>query len=205
MSTVPMMSITDEMLAMLDQVVAGHRELNTSNYGHDDVCQLNDWGVDASLAAEKAAAALREARAQAVPAAAAQEPVATLTVYTEGTCKLIDFDGAKLAFSLPDGGHPLYTAPPAAEQPDHHEDALNMVHCACGDAHPASSFDAGFIRGSGMCQNCDASIPAKDIAAEQPDTVKVPRELLIRHLDEIGEYAWDTYDEMRALLAGGEA
>ncbi|MNR34023.1 hypothetical protein D3C85_1517580 [compost metagenome] len=37
-------------------------------------------------------------------------------------------------------------------------------------------------------------------SAEQPDTVKVPRELLTRHLDDIGEYAWDTYDEMRAML-----
>lgn len=37
-------------------------------------------------------------------------------------------------------------------------------------------------------------------AAEQPDTVPVPRELLFRHLEEIGEYAWDTFDELRALL-----
>lgn len=28
----------------------------------------------------------------------------------------------------------------------------------------------------------------------------VPRELLSRHLEEIGEYAWDTFDELRALL-----
>jgi len=40
----------------------------------------------------------------------------------------------------------------------------------------------------------------KEHLAEQPDTVPVPRELLSRHLEEIGEYAWDTYDEMRALL-----
>lgn len=37
------------------------------------------------------------------------------------------------------------------------------TRCACGDAYPATSYGAGFIDGSGMCPNCDAAIPAKDI------------------------------------------
>lgn len=74
-----------------------------------------------------------------------------------------------------DGIGPLYTAPPAAEHPNHSGDSADMVLCSCGDGYPADSYDAGFIHGSGMCQNCDAAIPARDI---QPDTVKVPRELL---------------------------
>jgi len=43
-------------------------------------------------------------------------------------------------------------------------------------------------------------IPTAPPAVEQPDAVPVPRELLSRHLEEIGEYAWDTFDELRALL-----
>lgn len=41
----------------------------------------------------------------------------------------------------------------------------DLTHCACGDAYPATSYGAGFIDGSGMCPNCDAAIPAKDIHA----------------------------------------
>lgn len=36
--------------------------------------------------------------------------------------------------------------------------------------------------------------------AEQPETVPVPRALLVEHLDEVGVYAWETLDRMRALL-----
>ena len=39
-----------------------------------------------------------------------------------------------------------------------------MVKCICGDEYPANSYGAGFIRGSGMCENCDAAQPAKDVA-----------------------------------------
>ena len=35
------------------------------------------------------------------------------------------------------------------------------VDCACGDLYPADSFGAGFIAGTGHCQNCDV--------AEQPE------------------------------------
>ncbi|EMO9845314.1 hypothetical protein RWC52_000294 [Pseudomonas aeruginosa] len=40
---------------------------------------------------------------------------------------------------------------------------LTDVRCPCGDEYPADSYDAGFIAGSGMCQNCDAALPPKDI------------------------------------------
>ncbi|MFI8608550.1 hypothetical protein ACIGFL_09530 [Pseudomonas sp. NPDC077649] len=41
---------------------------------------------------------------------------------------------------------------------------LTAVRCQCCQAeHLADSYDAGFIAGSGMCQSCDAAIPAKDI------------------------------------------
>lgn len=41
---------------------------------------------------------------------------------------------------------------------------LTGVRCQCCQAeHSSDSYDAGFIAGSGMCQVCDAAIPAKDI------------------------------------------
>ncbi|HHG4333452.1 TPA: hypothetical protein ACPWGO_001570 [Pseudomonas aeruginosa] len=40
---------------------------------------------------------------------------------------------------------------------------LTDVRCPCGAEFPADSYDAGFIAGSGMCQNCDAALPPKDI------------------------------------------
>ncbi|MGX8848280.1 hypothetical protein, partial [Pseudomonas aeruginosa] len=40
---------------------------------------------------------------------------------------------------------------------------LTDVRCSCGDEYPADSYDAGFIAGAGMCQNCDAALTPKDI------------------------------------------
>ncbi|WP_408588462.1 hypothetical protein [Pseudomonas aeruginosa] len=42
---------------------------------------------------------------------------------------------------------------------------LTDVRCSCSDEYPADSYDAGFIAGSGMCQNCDAAIPPKNLPA----------------------------------------
>lgn len=39
---------------------------------------------------------------------------------------------------------------------------LTNVRCMCGDEYPHDSYAAGFIAGSGMCENCDAAIPAKE-------------------------------------------
>ncbi|HCU2049271.1 TPA: hypothetical protein OUI21_002284 [Pseudomonas aeruginosa] len=40
---------------------------------------------------------------------------------------------------------------------------LTDVRCPCGAEFQADSYDAGFIAGSGMCQNCYAALPPKDI------------------------------------------
>lgn len=43
---------------------------------------------------------------------------------------------------------------------------LTAVRCqCCATEYPHDSYDAGFIAGSGMCQVCDAAIPAKDLPA----------------------------------------
>ncbi len=47
--------------------------------------------------------------------------------------------------------------PPAAVPAE-----LTNVRCMCGDEYPHDSYGAGFIAGSGMCENCDAAIPAKE-------------------------------------------
>lgn len=99
---------------------------------------------------------------------------------------------------------PLYTAPPAAEQPD-----VEYPPCDyCGASmeympwHGSGLINGVESRHIHACDNCRRLLPA----AEQPDAAPVPRELLERHLDEVGEYAWETYDEMRALLGkDGEA
>lgn len=39
---------------------------------------------------------------------------------------------------------------------------LTNVRCMCGDEYPHDSYGAGFIAGCGMCENCDAAIPAKE-------------------------------------------
>ena len=44
------------------------------------------------------------------------------------------------------------------------------VACSCGREYPANSYSAGFISGSGMCEECDAAMPAKDI----PQQVSLP-------------------------------
>lgn len=57
---------------------------------------------------------------------------------------------------------------------------LTDVRCPCGAEFQADSYDAGFIAGSGMCQNCDAAMPPKDIPApaeqaeaERPEVAEV--------------------------------
>jgi hypothetical protein len=51
----------------------------------------------------------------------------------------------------------------------------DMIHCSCGDAYPSTSYGAGFIDGSGMCPNCDAAIPARDIPAPPDSEVEALR------------------------------
>lgn len=64
-------------------------------------------------------------------------------------------------------GQPVTTPPPSEAWREVAEIAgadLTNVRCQCCQAeHATDSYDAGFIAGSGMCQVCDAAIPAKDI------------------------------------------
>lgn len=145
----------------------------------------------------------RDAMLTAAPAA--QEPVAWQDPENEDRiCSARSMREARQAggatlTALKPLSRPLYAAPPAAEQPDHSGDSADMVWCACGDGYPADTYDAGFIHGAGMCQNCDAAIPARDI---QPDTVKVPRELLERAAKSTanGWVDYPTSKKLRALL-----
>lgn len=57
---------------------------------------------------------------------------------------------------------------------------LTDVRCSCGDEYPADSYDAGFIAGSGMCQNCDAALPRKIFAPALPATA--PSAIPVRHI-----------------------
>lgn len=46
---------------------------------------------------------------------------------------------------------------------------LTAVRCqCCATEYPHDSYDAGFIAGSGMCQVCDAAIPAVDLPSAAP-------------------------------------
>jgi hypothetical protein len=60
----------------------------------------------------------------------------------------------------------------------------DLVDCACGDQYPATSYGAGFIHGSGMCENCDAALPARDIEAA-PEPVQG---------EEVDPFAWAEFD-----------
>jgi hypothetical protein len=49
------------------------------------------------------------------------------------------------------------------------EMARKLVRCqCCATEYPHDSYDAGFIAGSGMCQVCDAAIPAVDLPSAAP-------------------------------------
>lgn len=52
-------------------------------------------------------------------------------------------------------------------------DDLTNVRCLCCQSeHAHNSYDAGFIAGSGMCQACDAAMPAKDLPAVSAEPVE---------------------------------
>ena len=54
MTTSPVLSITDDLLDELGNTLTEHIELNTGNYGHDDVCRLNSLAIGACEALERA-------------------------------------------------------------------------------------------------------------------------------------------------------
>jgi hypothetical protein len=59
--------------------------------------------------------------------------------------------------------------PPADGQAQ--PDNSNYVSCGCGDMYPPDSYEAGFIAGTGHCENCEAGQPReqtiRDAALEE--------------------------------------
>ena len=106
------------------------------------------------------------------------------------------------------------SAPPASVPAE-----LTNVRCMCGDEYPHDSYGAGFIAGSGMCENCAAAQGAmRDAARKAMDDLKamsfkelmelsegtappaagVPDSAYARRIIEAGE---KLYNELRQWLA----
>ena len=92
------------------------------------------------------------------------------------------------------------------------------VACSCGREYPANSYSAGFISGSGMCEECDAAMPAKDIPPQASAWVpavldeyeRQTKTLPCQH--EIPERGCSTYNwrmsvirDLRAMIAAAPA
>ncbi|MFK0894515.1 MULTISPECIES: FtsB/FtsL family cell division protein [Pseudomonas aeruginosa group] len=83
---------------------------------------------------------------------------------------------------------------------------LTDVRCPCGDEYPADSYDAGFIAGSGMCQNCDAAMPPKDIPAPVEQAGWDERDFQAKGAQEVPSPVSKEYDRhLISLLRKGEA
>ncbi|HFT7365043.1 TPA: hypothetical protein ACGRV9_006506 [Pseudomonas aeruginosa] len=83
---------------------------------------------------------------------------------------------------------------------------LTDVRCPCGDEFPADSYDAGFIAGSGMCQNCDAAMPPKDIPAPVEQAGGDERDFQAKGAQEVPSPVSKEYDRhLISLLRKGEA
>lgn len=83
---------------------------------------------------------------------------------------------------------------------------LTDVRCPCGDEYPADSYDAGFIAGSGMCQNCDAAMPPKDIPAPVEQAGGDERDFQAKGAQEVPSPVSKEYDRhLISLLRKGEA
>ena len=70
---------------------------------------------------------------------------------------------------------------------------LTSVRCHCAREYPHDSYDAGFIAGSGMCQVCDAALPAKDIPQQALPCVAVSdaaRDVLAERQRQISAEGW---------------
>ena len=89
------------------------------------------------------------------------------------------------------------------------------VACSCGREYPANSYSAGFISGSGMCEECDAAMPPKDIPqlVSVPDVSAMARILADRNADACNVnrednwaiYGQDYIDDVTAMLAAAPA
>lgn len=158
----------------------------------------------------------------AAPAApvAPQAPVAYLTIDAEGICALS-------VGRISKDSRPLYTAPPAAEQPN-----AAVMPCGAVAANVYEAYEAGKkaaenptgttsdkyraelydevwekARGMGYGNVTNALVELERTkAAEQPDSVKVPRETLSLIAYALHGSGWFVlHRKLRALLAGGEA
>ncbi|WP_165677430.1 hypothetical protein [Metapseudomonas otitidis] len=127
-------------------------EINFSNYGQQEVEALQAWALEAfdALSATLSPAHVEDERAACerwirqqlgMPARIPMDWDGPFNRYTWAAWS------ARAALS----------APPAAVPAK-----LTNVRCMCGDEYPHDSYGAGFIAGSGMCENCDAAIPAKE-------------------------------------------
>ncbi|WP_205588889.1 hypothetical protein [Pseudomonas aeruginosa] len=83
---------------------------------------------------------------------------------------------------------------------------LTDVRCPCGAELQADSYDAGFIAGSGMCQNCDAAMPPKDIPAPVEQAGGDERDFQAKGAQEVPSPVSKEYDRhLISLLRKGEA
>lgn len=172
---------------------------------------------------EEEAVAIWNRRAAAPAAPVAQEPVAWRV--SEPSEPEIGHWLSEEPGTSWQRSEPLYTAPPAAEQPHcppGHElvalpiDRIEREYVPCGSLDLAMKMlDIGLA--FALC-NRDHAGTRRDVkkaqryveemqkllAAEQPDTVAVPRATAIALLDEGPRHeTWLAQDALRALLAGG--
>ncbi|OEC59482.1 hypothetical protein [Pseudomonas sp. ENNP23] len=127
-------------------------EINFSNYGQQEVEALQAWALEAfdALSATLSPAHVEDERAACerwirqqlgMPARIPMDWDGPFNRYTWAAWS------ARAALSAPPAAVPV---------------KLTNVRCMCGDEYPHDSYGAGFIAGSGMCENCDAAIPAKE-------------------------------------------
>lgn len=88
------------------------------------------------------------------------------------------------------GSHKTNSAQPS---PPRCQAELTNVRCNCAREYPHDSYDAGFIAGSGMCQVCDAALPAKDIPQQALPCVAVSdaaRDVLAERQRQVSAEGW---------------
>lgn len=260
------MDITDELQAELDSVLTDHRELNTSNYGHDDVCQLNNWAIGACETLERADLHIRSLTERLEKAGAwisvsdrLPEPgVTVLACYTNSHGKVrriraeyvapksrvadypcdtdeecVEYDEAAdqhywlpgwyecvdnwsdyTSLAVTEGEVSNWTPLPAAPgetAPPTQQPNAAVMPCGTAVSNVYEAYEAGKKAAKQpdcpQCAGTGYDCPDCITTAEQPDTVKVGRELLDRvaYLLETLDEDGTTHGELRALLAGGEA
>ncbi|MDV5861342.1 zinc finger-like domain-containing protein [Pseudomonas mendocina] len=76
---------------------------------------------------------------------------------------------------------------------------LTAVRCqCCATEYPHDSYDAGFIAGSGMCQVCDAAIPAVDLPSAAPAEQPYPHGIA----EDLERSDWTPIEALQWYAAG---